>query len=321
VHEIGGGHYYFNARWYDSSTGRFTTEDPIRDGVNWYAYVASNPLILVDPNGLEILHATGLTPPGDQPWRYFIGNEIHRAIGRDYSQQVFPDQVFVDQQIGSVYRQITRSEPSPHSDLNKRPDIVNAGGYPLSPTRELPEYEIKPISDIEGARSQRDRDIRAMNDIGLNAVPGPSAGVQGVVATPNGVAAYFSPEEGVILYRNFQGATVDTDDQTAVEELIGIARDSYDRGQRPRGLFANRNVLLVADTMRYSDAVLRFGDLAPTPIMGDYGSDVLRLSTIDPVMGTSSYDWYDVNVLMATEAAIQTLAPVPAATAPVGVMK
>jgi hypothetical protein len=52
VHEIGGGLYYFNARWYDASTGRFTSEDPVRDGVNWYQYASANPLRFVDPSGL-----------------------------------------------------------------------------------------------------------------------------------------------------------------------------------------------------------------------------------------------------------------------------
>ncbi|MCP4124470.1 MAG: hypothetical protein GY751_22225, partial [Bacteroidetes bacterium] len=30
------GLYYFNARWYDASLGKFITEDPVKDGVNWY---------------------------------------------------------------------------------------------------------------------------------------------------------------------------------------------------------------------------------------------------------------------------------------------
>ena len=45
--------YYFNARWYDPETGRFASEDPARDGVNWYAYVGNNPLKWVDPTGLS----------------------------------------------------------------------------------------------------------------------------------------------------------------------------------------------------------------------------------------------------------------------------
>ena len=47
------GLYYFNARWYDAELGRFTTEDPARDGLNWYVYVRNNPLRFVDPTGLE----------------------------------------------------------------------------------------------------------------------------------------------------------------------------------------------------------------------------------------------------------------------------
>ena len=47
------GLYYFNARWYDPQLGRFITEDPIKDGINWYAYGSNNPLIYTDPTGLE----------------------------------------------------------------------------------------------------------------------------------------------------------------------------------------------------------------------------------------------------------------------------
>ena len=48
------GLYYFNARWYDPVLGRFTTEDPARDGVNWFVYVGHNPLRFVDPSGMWI---------------------------------------------------------------------------------------------------------------------------------------------------------------------------------------------------------------------------------------------------------------------------
>ncbi len=47
------GLYYFNARWYDSELGKFTTCDPIRDGLNWWNYCNGNPLSFVDSDGLE----------------------------------------------------------------------------------------------------------------------------------------------------------------------------------------------------------------------------------------------------------------------------
>jgi RHS repeat-associated protein len=40
-------------RYYDSSTGRFITRDPIKNGRNWYGYCKNNPLKTVDPNGLQ----------------------------------------------------------------------------------------------------------------------------------------------------------------------------------------------------------------------------------------------------------------------------
>jgi RHS repeat-associated protein len=43
---------YFGARYYDPEVGRFITEDPAKDGVNWFVYCRNNPLRFVDPTGL-----------------------------------------------------------------------------------------------------------------------------------------------------------------------------------------------------------------------------------------------------------------------------
>ncbi len=43
--------YYLRARDYRPVTGRFLTEDPIRDGLNWYAYANNNPIMFDDPSG------------------------------------------------------------------------------------------------------------------------------------------------------------------------------------------------------------------------------------------------------------------------------
>ena len=46
------GLYYYNARWYDASTGRFISEDPARDGSNWFIYCSNNPIKYIDPTGM-----------------------------------------------------------------------------------------------------------------------------------------------------------------------------------------------------------------------------------------------------------------------------
>ena len=47
------GTIYLRARYYDPSTGRFTREDPIRDGLNWYTYAGNNPVMFIDPSGYQ----------------------------------------------------------------------------------------------------------------------------------------------------------------------------------------------------------------------------------------------------------------------------
>jgi RHS repeat-associated protein len=49
------GLYYYRARYYEPTTGRFLSEDPagFTEGVNFFAYVGNSPLVLVDPWGLQ----------------------------------------------------------------------------------------------------------------------------------------------------------------------------------------------------------------------------------------------------------------------------
>lgn len=44
---------YLRNRYYDPEVGRFITQDPIKDGLNWYSYCGGNPVIFVDPWGLK----------------------------------------------------------------------------------------------------------------------------------------------------------------------------------------------------------------------------------------------------------------------------
>jgi RHS repeat-associated protein len=53
------GLYYFAQRYYDPEIGRFITEDPAKDGMNWFVYCRNNPLKYVDPDGCIVSTVTG----------------------------------------------------------------------------------------------------------------------------------------------------------------------------------------------------------------------------------------------------------------------
>ncbi|MBQ0720856.1 MAG: hypothetical protein KBT88_08465 [Gammaproteobacteria bacterium] len=70
--------YYMRARYYDAEIGRFISEDPIgmAGGINLYAYVGGNPVMLVDPSGLYAGYGNG--PYGN----YYVTKRASEAAGR-----------------------------------------------------------------------------------------------------------------------------------------------------------------------------------------------------------------------------------------------
>ena len=55
------GDIYLRNRYYAPCIGRFITEDPIKDGFNWYVYVGNNPVSFVDPCGLRFTFDKNVT--------------------------------------------------------------------------------------------------------------------------------------------------------------------------------------------------------------------------------------------------------------------
>ena len=83
------GYYYMRARYYDSASGRFVSEDPLGFGggdVNLYAYVRANPIMFVDPLGLcaNSLSNRALNWAG----RVFEGSRIGSGVGASMTASV-----------------------------------------------------------------------------------------------------------------------------------------------------------------------------------------------------------------------------------------
>jgi RHS repeat-associated protein len=69
----GNGLYYYRARYYSPSTGRFISEDPtgFAGGINFYGYANDNPISLIDPFGLSgtlTIYSSGTSGFGNHSW-------------------------------------------------------------------------------------------------------------------------------------------------------------------------------------------------------------------------------------------------------------
>ncbi len=84
--------YYLHNRYYDPQVGRFISEDPAKDGTNWYAYCNGDSVNYVDPTGLWRTVALGYQAEyGDTLWglseKLFGNGSYWRDLGYPYDPQ------------------------------------------------------------------------------------------------------------------------------------------------------------------------------------------------------------------------------------------
>ncbi|MEN6370645.1 MAG: RHS repeat-associated core domain-containing protein [Armatimonadota bacterium] len=73
---------YMRARYYDPAIGRFISEDPAGDGVNWFVYCRNNPVNLQDQDGKK-----PLSP--DQATELFLGGYAMVCVGNFFAVACF----------------------------------------------------------------------------------------------------------------------------------------------------------------------------------------------------------------------------------------
>lgn len=157
------GLYYFNARWYDCELGRFTTQDPARDGVNWYGYCGGNPVNFTDSTGMWIDNGDGTftAQEKDSLW----GLQQETGINwEEFDYQGNPESLQIGQTVNIVKSQEQNNHPTVDSTLSAvrhyycgDGESVNLGENTISALKNSPEHTYNQKALREGTAKSKDQ--------------------------------------------------------------------------------------------------------------------------------------------------------------------
>jgi hypothetical protein len=141
-------------------------------------------------------------PPGEQPIPFYIGNEAHKEIARNYEAAHRGDAVHANtSSLSIIFRDLAllgRSANAGALNDGERalmPDIANLTRLHL--------YEIKPLAaqPLGAAKARRYLGLFARAGVAMTLGPTGEPGTSGGVPAPGGVYMFWSPEPGVIVYQ------------------------------------------------------------------------------------------------------------------------
>ena len=126
---------YFGARYYESSSGRWLSVDPMANkypGWSPYVYCHNNPLRLIDPNGMED------GGPGFFAWlkNFFIGNSSNETNpGTEINRTIVEETKIMSKKIGEFPRKTvkaTENYADATSDASTKVSIAGVAAAPLT---------------------------------------------------------------------------------------------------------------------------------------------------------------------------------------------
>jgi RHS repeat-associated protein len=110
---------YLRNRYYDNQTGRFITEDPIKDSLNWYSYCGNNPIMFIDPWGLK-----------DVPLRQFVEERGGTVVWNSSNRSATVNFGSAGKKTYYVGKQKTKSSDS-YSSENPYLKMNSSGSYSM----------------------------------------------------------------------------------------------------------------------------------------------------------------------------------------------
>ena len=156
--EDANGLHLLGHRYYDSTTGRFLTRDPIRDGKNWYSYCGNNPVgyhdnvglyweSIIDLGFLALGLADFIKDPSEEKFMWLMVDAAFLlAPVPDFAALRFLGKLTPKAEVATVEAASAATSSAAKSELKIVEDAVESGVYRYANDDEVTIYVGRAIS-------------------------------------------------------------------------------------------------------------------------------------------------------------------------------